>query len=538
MKTYLKYFLLILLILILMGCNSQNGNNLPVATNTEMPPAVTSAPPIDTPPAVTEIVSPQIKATFILMRADSFMANDAKDYIIDWQIMIQQAFNIRIVVFDTVAYGKDWSDTNGEINLLAESGENIFAEIMEYKESSAIVALNDYLKKSATWKELPESFRNTYKDTEGNIWALPKSDSISVMARAYNRKWLKTMDMGIPGNVNELYEILHAFTYKDPDGNGIMDSYGTAITRRTTSLITFKDIFEAFGCRMSYSYSPQFRNNMYTIGYKSVPVGYNPDSGMIEDYSNSEEMKDSLEFIKALIDSGIARLDSNTFAGGYFESGEYGSQMGLLEDNLINSGLYEYTYSLNSNNEKAVTSIPMADNEAYFLFSKTIDKDVIIPLFVDTFYGTREGYLTAFAGLTGPQFKYEVETDGLVVNEKYNKGVTHIDLLGELSWFDLNIKRPDLDKNLKQINVYDLLDDPRMYVLQPKHMSFLENLNVRPVNATGTERYEKDLIKIFGDFYEGNLSPDDVMSQLEFINNVYNIDSLIEQTNERWLIGN
>ncbi|MGI5898538.1 MAG: hypothetical protein ACOX8S_01270 [Christensenellales bacterium] len=42
--------------------------------------------------------------------------------------------------------------------------------------------------------------------------------------------WLENVGLGIPTTVEELYEVLYAFTYNDPDGNGADDTYGCTLT--------------------------------------------------------------------------------------------------------------------------------------------------------------------------------------------------------------------------------------------------------------------------------------------------------------------
>lgn len=539
MKTYIKYFLLVICIIILAGCNNQSDDGTPLETTTETPFATPTFSPTSAPtpePAITAV--PDIP-TFILVRNKTFMSNEAKDYVTDWQLLLQYKFGIRVIVHDILSYGEKWSYTTGDTNLIAESGTNVFAEIKDYRENAVISAFNDSLVNSKSWNELPDRFKDSYTDSNGNIWAIPRSDNASVFARAYNREWLDALNLSVPTGINDLYEVLTAFAVNDPDNNGERDTFGTAIVPRSTSMHTFKDVFEANGCRLTYSYSSQFRNNQNTIEYKSVPVGYNPDSKRIEDYSTSEGMRLSLDLIKGLIDTDTVSITSNSMAGGRFLKGEFGSQMGLLEENLMNTDLYYYTFSLNEAGDEKVTSVPRAGNDAYFLYSRTPDKDEIVPAFIDTFYGTKEGYKTAYAGLTGKYFKFDEDDNGLIMNEDSNVGKTHIDLLGNLSWFDLNIRRPDISKGMSVVNVTDLMNDPRMFILEPRHMSFMENFTAGPADGSGgSDKYEKEMNSAFSEFYKGLVSTDDLLEQIKHINIKYDIPSLIEQTNERWLLGN
>lgn len=62
---------------------------------------------------------------------------------------------------------------------------------------------------------------------------LPKLDSADLDIYKAERKglfirkdWLEAVGMEMPYTWEELYEVCHAFTYNDPDGNGVNDTYG------------------------------------------------------------------------------------------------------------------------------------------------------------------------------------------------------------------------------------------------------------------------------------------------------------------------
>lgn len=67
----------------------------------------------------------------------------------------------------------------------------------------------------------------------GGYYMLPKPDSADPNIYKGERKgifirkdWLKKLNLEIPTTWEELYNVAHAFTYNDPDGNGKNDTYG------------------------------------------------------------------------------------------------------------------------------------------------------------------------------------------------------------------------------------------------------------------------------------------------------------------------
>jgi putative aldouronate transport system substrate-binding protein len=64
--------------------------------------------------------------------------------------------------------------------------------------------------------------------------------------------WLKNLGMEIPTNYEELVEVIKAFTFKDPDGNGQNDTYGLALSNELTNVtLQYEGIFEMFGAYMN-----------------------------------------------------------------------------------------------------------------------------------------------------------------------------------------------------------------------------------------------------------------------------------------------
>ena len=67
----------------------------------------------------------------------------------------------------------------------------------------------------------------------GGYYFLPKPDSADPSIYLAERKgifirtdWLENLGLEMPTSWEELYEVAHAFTYDDPDGNGVNDTYG------------------------------------------------------------------------------------------------------------------------------------------------------------------------------------------------------------------------------------------------------------------------------------------------------------------------
>lgn len=73
---------------------------------------------------------------------------------------------------------------------------------------------------------------------DGRVYGLYRSRDRGRFGYAYRRDWLDALGLSEPETVNEFYNMLYAFTYGDPDGNGKDDTYGMTVT---TTDISFKN---------------------------------------------------------------------------------------------------------------------------------------------------------------------------------------------------------------------------------------------------------------------------------------------------------
>lgn len=74
---------------------------------------------------------------------------------------------------------------------------------------------------------------------DGRVWGLYRKRPLGRFGYVYRRDWLERLGLSEPKTVDEFYEMLRAFTYDDPDGNGKNDTYGMTVT---TSDITFNNV--------------------------------------------------------------------------------------------------------------------------------------------------------------------------------------------------------------------------------------------------------------------------------------------------------
>ena len=87
------------------------------------------------------------------------------------------------------------------------------------------------------------------KHSDGKIYyvpnmVMPAGTNQTIML--YRQDWLDNLGLEVPTTLEELHDVMYAFTYDDPDGNGKDDTYGMSAGLGTYAL-RFYPVFGAFG---------------------------------------------------------------------------------------------------------------------------------------------------------------------------------------------------------------------------------------------------------------------------------------------------
>src|SRR5690625_696181 len=89
--------------------------------------------------------------------------------------------------------------------------------------------LTDYIDDYENLSQLNEIIRNNIS-IDGRIYGLPRTRPLGRQAVTIRKDWLDNLGMDMPETIDDFYEVLYAFTYDDPDGNGEDDTYGMVVS--------------------------------------------------------------------------------------------------------------------------------------------------------------------------------------------------------------------------------------------------------------------------------------------------------------------
>ncbi|MBU0935328.1 MAG: extracellular solute-binding protein [Spirochaetes bacterium] len=92
-------------------------------------------------------------------------------------------------------------------------------------QTGTIIPLDSFISKSSNLQSVDSRFLDPLRNPDGQLYAFPARDGGGCIT--YIRQdWLDNLGLPIPETWAELVRVMEAFTFDDPDGNGINDSYG------------------------------------------------------------------------------------------------------------------------------------------------------------------------------------------------------------------------------------------------------------------------------------------------------------------------
>ena len=144
----------------------------------------------------------------------------------------------------------------------------------------------NYMKWAEKYRDiLTDDPLNLYS-VDGEVYAIPdaKVDLGRFCLMAYRQDWLDHLGLQAPETLDEFTEVMKAFTFNDPDGNGVDDTYGyIGITGNADW--AFSPIFAAFGTYPG--------------------IWYAKEDGTITRGEIEPGTKEALKYIKELYDMGV-----------------------------------------------------------------------------------------------------------------------------------------------------------------------------------------------------------------------------------------
>ena len=253
MKTAKKLLVLLLAVVmvasLLVACN----NDKPVETKPQETQGGNK--PAETKPAETEPAEP-VKLTFMYGQADVIPEDSIAGQFFK-QVEEHCGVEIEWILPPSSAYQDQL-----QLTLLEEERPDAIIFPTAWTDNVSYI---DAVKAGMFWDitDMLPNYENIMKHTaavswealdildDGRIWAVPRSTVMRADGWHVNEAWLKAIGSDyVEGEVitiDELYDILYKFTYNDPDGNGVNDTYGVMAYAQSDGLIWGHGLQHIFG---------------------------------------------------------------------------------------------------------------------------------------------------------------------------------------------------------------------------------------------------------------------------------------------------
>lgn len=166
-------------------------------------------------------------------------------------------------------------------------GGEMTGQVASAAKAGAFVNLNDYIWDSEKYPNLSQLNENVAKNltVDGSLIAIPRTRDIGRYGVSYRQDWAEKVGITeAPKTPEDMYNLMYKFTYEDPDGNGVDDTFGMEMTSYTGPF----DIIQTwFGCG----------NGWADVDGKLVPV-----------HMQSEYIE-ALDWIKKCYEDGLMPSD-------------------------------------------------------------------------------------------------------------------------------------------------------------------------------------------------------------------------------------
>lgn len=219
--------------------------------------------------------------------------------------MIQKDNNIEL---EMILGGENWKD---KLNVLISSNQipDIIgfpdrASAVKYYDQGLLADLDDLLKETPDLVKAFDQSRWAPMKYKGKTIGIPGVEPVGgVNGWWINNDWLKKLNLKVPTTSAELLEVMKAFTFNDPDGNGKNDTYG------------FVGMLPKDG---SLGYSPAGANGFQQIFWMfGVQPNYvDMKDGKVIVHNTDPRMKEALAFIRSMIEAKVVDPDWVTIDDG------------------------------------------------------------------------------------------------------------------------------------------------------------------------------------------------------------------------------
>ena len=153
-------------------------------------------------------------------------------------------------------------------------------------QAGAFWDLGQYISDSEKYPNLSQANANVNASltVDGQMIGIYRARPIGRYGIGYRADWAEKLGLDVPETAEDLYNMMYQFTYGDPDGNGVDDTYGLALCKYTGPF----DIMQT---------------------YFGVGNGWVEEDGQLVPVHQTAEYMDALNWFKKMYEDGLVYED-------------------------------------------------------------------------------------------------------------------------------------------------------------------------------------------------------------------------------------
>lgn len=217
------------------------------------------------------------------------------------KLEIQNDLNIDFVLRETPGTYNDWLKSYSTRIATGDLSDIVMAnrpEFIKFANDGLLIPLDDLLETVPALKNRLTEEEWLGTSVDGSIYAIPTSSKGGNLIGMYIRKdWLDRLQLPIPTTTEQLFDVLRAFTFDDPDGNGQDDTFGLTINLGNWSA---SNLTNAFGL-------PQWGATV-----RGVPEDWIDGNGVMHFGPISDEYRNYLTYLNRLAAAKVLDPDIPT----------------------------------------------------------------------------------------------------------------------------------------------------------------------------------------------------------------------------------
>lgn len=176
--------------------------------------------------------------------AGKSLKNEGSDEVIK-KVQEYTGINFEIKWGDNGAYDQVLGTTLMDFDnmpMILTCGGAMNGTIVSAAEEGAFWDLSEYLDDSEKFPNLSQVSKETLKGLTvgGEVIGIPRVRELGRYGFSYRQDWADKLGLGTPETIDDVYNMLYQFTYGDPDGNNVDDTYGMEMTKYTGPFVSFR----------------------------------------------------------------------------------------------------------------------------------------------------------------------------------------------------------------------------------------------------------------------------------------------------------